>query len=264
MKYMITNGNEYLQYGCDKSGRPTFKTVDELELATRFKFEKAMQILKDHFAAHPKWGLRRLSKGVFIITTGNLYVTNTSANGITNNYNKAKWFRSVSDAEVYISKAKTLFDDPVIIGEDGHAAELTERKRFTPEQLKVLGIAPENKTKRIQIQKTTRQLVYEKCNGICGICHGPVLSDNFTIDHIVPLSRGGKNEIENLRLACYDCNRNKGNRTDKEMVTSFATILSESLIDDPDKELEDMLVRAAIRSKIRGIFAGTIYENRGN
>lgn len=263
MKYMITNGNEYLQYGFDKSGRPTFNSVDKLELATRFKFEKVMQILKDHFAAHPKWGFRRLSKGVFIITTGNLYVTNTNTNGITNNFGKAKWFRSVADAEVHIAKTRNLFDDPVIVDENGCAAEVAERKKFTPEQLQILGIAPENKTKRIQIQKTTRQLVYEKCNGICGICHGPVLSDNYTIDHIVPISRGGKNEIENLRLACYDCNRNKGNRLDKEMATSFATILSESLIDTPDKELENMLVRAAVRSKIRGLFAGTVYEKRG-
>ncbi|MFJ8152239.1 HNH endonuclease [Streptomyces sp. NPDC094468] len=33
-----------------------------------------------------------------------------------------------------------------------------------------------------------------------------------TADHIVPLSRGGTNDIENLRPACGPCNFSRGNR----------------------------------------------------
>ena len=32
----------------------------------------------------------------------------------------------------------------------------------------------------------------------------------MSIDHVVPLSRGGKHEIENLLPACRSCNSSKG------------------------------------------------------
>jgi 5-methylcytosine-specific restriction protein A len=34
--------------------------------------------------------------------------------------------------------------------------------------------------------------------------------DEATIDHIVPLSRGGKNTRENIVWSCYPCNYEKG------------------------------------------------------
>ncbi|MGB9702325.1 MAG: HNH endonuclease [Candidatus Kapaibacteriota bacterium] len=38
----------------------------------------------------------------------------------------------------------------------------------------------------------------------------------LTVDHILPKSRGGKDEWENLVTACYECNNKKGNRTPEE------------------------------------------------
>ncbi len=35
--------------------------------------------------------------------------------------------------------------------------------------------------------------------------------DTLTIDHIVPLSKGGTNNKHNLVVACYECNQKKGN-----------------------------------------------------
>lgn len=36
--------------------------------------------------------------------------------------------------------------------------------------------------------------------------------DSLTFDHIVPLSRGGRNDIENITTACQSCNFSKHNR----------------------------------------------------
>ena len=34
----------------------------------------------------------------------------------------------------------------------------------------------------------------------------------FTVDHIIPVKRGGTNAEDNLALACFHCNRRKGLR----------------------------------------------------
>lgn len=34
-----------------------------------------------------------------------------------------------------------------------------------------------------------------------------------TLDHIIPHSQGGSDDMENLVTACWSCNRDKGNRT---------------------------------------------------
>jgi 5-methylcytosine-specific restriction endonuclease McrA len=46
---------------------------------------------------------------------------------------------------------------------------------------------------------------------------GQVLSKkDFTVDHIVPRSRGGKDTWTNTACACYACNHRKGGRTESE------------------------------------------------
>jgi len=42
--------------------------------------------------------------------------------------------------------------------------------------------------------------------GMCFNCHS---EDDLTIDHIVPMSLGGKHEIDNLQVLCRSCNSRK-------------------------------------------------------
>lgn len=47
--------------------------------------------------------------------------------------------------------------------------------------------------------------------GKCWYC-GNKLGDTYHEDHFIPLSRGGSNDIKNIRLACAVCNLSKNNK----------------------------------------------------
>jgi 5-methylcytosine-specific restriction endonuclease McrA len=51
----------------------------------------------------------------------------------------------------------------------------------------------------------------------CAICGRKIKDlDDLTIDHIVPLAKGGKNAMENYQLAHKACNEAKGSMLPKE------------------------------------------------
>lgn len=46
----------------------------------------------------------------------------------------------------------------------------------------------------------------------CQYCHQEFPTSQLTLDHVVPLSRGGKTTWENMVTACKKCNNKKGNQ----------------------------------------------------
>lgn len=50
----------------------------------------------------------------------------------------------------------------------------------------------------------------------CQYCGTVPMRDELTIDHVIPLSRGGKTTWDNVTVACIRCNTRKGNRTPEE------------------------------------------------
>lgn len=57
--------------------------------------------------------------------------------------------------------------------------------------------------------------VRARANTLCEYCHTDETWQYvpFTVDHIIPVSLGGKATPENLALACFHCNRRKGSAT---------------------------------------------------
>jgi hypothetical protein len=47
-------------------------------------------------------------------------------------------------------------------------------------------------------------------NLCCRWCRSPLSYGDVTLDHILPLSRGGKHALANLAVVCGRCNRLKG------------------------------------------------------
>ena len=46
----------------------------------------------------------------------------------------------------------------------------------------------------------------------CYLCLKPIAIGKDTLDHIIPLSKGGTNEYNNLSISCRSCNSKKGNK----------------------------------------------------
>lgn len=60
--------------------------------------------------------------------------------------------------------------------------------------------------------KLTRKNLYLRDNFTCAFCDDVFDPKDLSIDHVIPKSRGGKNEWTNLVTACNPCNWDKGSK----------------------------------------------------
>lgn len=65
---------------------------------------------------------------------------------------------------------------------------------------------------RQAISKKTRFEVFKRDNFTCQYCGRKAPDVILEVDHIQPVSKGGKNDILNLVTSCKDCNRGKRDR----------------------------------------------------
>lgn len=85
------------------------------------------------------------------------------------------------------------------------------------------------KTKRVSVRNRRARLanvegthnardidrLYTEQEGRCFYC-GITLFDDYHVDHITPVSRGGANSSDNLAITCSECNQNKSDKTVEE------------------------------------------------
>ncbi len=77
-----------------------------------------------------------------------------------------------------------------------------------------------------RVSSKLRQKVIERAKGFCEYCQSDSAfsQDPFDIEHILPISEGGKSDLENLALACHGCNVYKSNK-----MTSYDDLSEESV-----------------------------------
>ena len=56
--------------------------------------------------------------------------------------------------------------------------------------------------------------VARRDNNTCQVCGKILLDREIEIDHIIPYSRGGTSDENNLRVTCLECNRRKGKKVE--------------------------------------------------
>jgi 5-methylcytosine-specific restriction endonuclease McrA len=67
------------------------------------------------------------------------------------------------------------------------------------------------------IEDVDRQIVLERDEGICHICSDPVDPNEWHLDHVVPLSKGGTHEYANVAVSHPFCNESKGDKLLEEL-----------------------------------------------
>lgn len=64
--------------------------------------------------------------------------------------------------------------------------------------------------------KFSRVNIYARDGHRCQYCGVKCSTNDLTYDHVIPRSKGGLTNWENIVSACYACNREKANRTPAE------------------------------------------------
>ena len=70
-------------------------------------------------------------------------------------------------------------------------------------------------------QKAIKNMLINSKGAVCGICNKPIKNmKQCTIDHIIPISKGGQTTLDNCQLAHVWCNKKKGSKIYKSKKTS--------------------------------------------
>ena len=66
--------------------------------------------------------------------------------------------------------------------------------------------------------RQNKHVLFGQQEGLCNGCGVMFPFRNFTVDHMVPQSRGGTDHLDNLQLLCGACNSVKGDRTQEHLI----------------------------------------------
>jgi len=69
--------------------------------------------------------------------------------------------------------------------------------------------------------RTQKHTLFGMQEGICAGCQVLFPFRNFTVDHVIPRSRGGTDHLDNLQLLCGACNSAKGDQTQEHLLTQL-------------------------------------------
>lgn len=126
----------------------------------------------------------------------------------TQNLNLATRFKTQSNARAMLNKATKKLKDYKIVD------------MKTMQQ-----VGDIHKIKRKQFSTTERVKIYNNAKGRCAICGKFVPYDSFTVDHIIPLAKGGTNAMDNLQVACGVCNLIKQDILPEDLMTKLTEII---------------------------------------
>lgn len=103
------------------------------------------------------------------------------------------------------SKNRTAYVDGCTTSTKHVTAEQAVRMASTPPEIVPLG---QRDSRRSGYRKIREKLL--KKSQVCHWCDAPLTLDTSTLDHVIPLARGGLDHWTNWCLACEECNSSRG------------------------------------------------------
>ena len=172
----------------------------------------------------------------YIATTGRQYICITTTGNITKSGDpkKAEQFETL---EAAVEAAWCLMDYKMLIID-------METKKIC------WSIEARDRTmiKRRAFTKEEREYIYRRDNGICQLCGEKLQYEDMTIDHAIPLSDGGRNEISNYQCSCLACNQLKNNIQPKDFYEKITEIFWYQTQKNCGKSFTDKLARLLVEA----------------
>ena len=116
--------------------------------------------------------------------------------------------------------------------------EREERERQKPEHDRFVA------QQRRLVNDRLRYEVLQRDGFRCQLC-GATQADGYKlhVDHIIPVSKGGKTEMNNLRTLCERCNMGKGDRIEKPLCVQSVTAAgnTDQRASQPSGGIDDMI-----------------------
>lgn len=112
--------------------------------------------------------------------------------------------KSIRNKELDIQAEKNRIAEQILRRQMKHELEKEVRQELI-DNGKLFGDAP----KRPRIPQEVVDAVYRRDGGRCVYCGS---TENLQLDHIIPFSRGGATNVDNLQLLCQKCNLAKSNK----------------------------------------------------
>ena len=111
----------------------------------------------------------------------------------------------------------------------------------------ILLLAPGRGMEYQRKPRFSRKKLFMRDRYKCGYCGCLLTNENRTIDHVIPISHGGKTTYKNTVACCFPCNSTKGNKTYEHMQEHFGWALRHQLTDVN----ADLLYHVPIKKRLK-------------
>lgn len=171
---------------------------------------------------------------MYVLTNGTCYYNKTDTNKIVKvtNINDAFIFDTEEQANKEIKRAPAKLKN----------YKLKEIFEVAPQSHKIC--------KRKSFGTGTRKAVYRKSKGHCCLCGEFVDYDDFTVDHIIPLAKGGTNDIDNLQCACKVCNNIKTDVLPNEFIDKITEMIIHNMNNKYNKKIGNKIIKMIITANV--------------
>ena len=94
-----------------------------------------------------------------------------------------------------------------------------QRPSNTPELSRKTSATYRARKRKAYVEDVDPAHVWERDEGVCGICQQPADRTDWHLDHVIPLSRGGAHSMANVQVSHPACNLSKHQKLPEEVAS---------------------------------------------